>query len=182
MLEGIEPVRLVGEAEIHQLEAVARIAPAEREDQLGLIVGLADRSGLPVVEHLPIHHLRIGEPQACAVEPEVAEEAGDAGVLECLARDQLRLEAGLDLDLVPVDILDEGAAGRRAARLLVRPAGPAVQDVVRAIRLDIGDAAYAGILWSQSPGPRKMRGSFNRAWIAFGKSVITSEPLFLVLD
>src|SRR5206468_1609455 len=114
VLELIEPVRLMHQAQVDELQAVALVAGAEREDGLGLVVRLADRTRVAVIQDLPGHLLRMPEPQAHAVDAEMAEGAGDARALEGLARDELGLEARLELELVAHQIAQRGAAGRRA--------------------------------------------------------------------
>src|SRR5258706_16417563 len=125
----------MGEPQVEELEAVAWLASPEREDQLGLVVRFANRPRFAMVEGLPAHCLRVGEPQPLAVEVEHARRAPDAYLLEHVARNDLGLEARLGFDLRPVEIRERCASGRRAARLEVRPARIAQEDVFRVIGL-----------------------------------------------
>src|SRR5438045_330962 len=148
MLQRIEAVRLVRKAEVEQLETVARIAPPQGEDELRLVVGFADRPRLAMVEGLPRHALRIGEPEPCAVESEYASRPSEADVLEGTTRDELRLKAALDLYFAVVEIGERRAAGRGAARLEVRATRVVSEDVVGAVGEDVREAAHAGIIRS----------------------------------
>src|SRR5690606_3311761 len=65
-----------------------RIAGAEHQHRLGLVVGLAERPRGLVVEHLPARALRIAQPQVAVVAEDILDRLG----LEA------ELELGLDLD------------------------------------------------------------------------------------
>src|SRR5258708_20169510 len=54
----------MGEPQVEELEAVARLASAQRQDQLGLVVRFANRPRFAMVEGLPAHCLRVGEPRS----------------------------------------------------------------------------------------------------------------------
>ena len=78
MLELLEPVGFMHQAQVDELEAVARVAGAQGQDGLGLVVRVADRARAAMIERLPIHLLRMAEPQAHAVDADVTEGSGNA--------------------------------------------------------------------------------------------------------
>src|SRR2546426_2299858 len=87
----------------------------------------------------------------------MAESLGDAGLVECLTRNQLGLEARLELELILVQILELSAAGRRAARPIVRTVRPAQNYVVRPVSQDVRQMPCPAVLCAELPGPGEVR-------------------------
>src|SRR5436190_17043984 len=150
-------VRLVHEAEVEELEAVAFIAVAEAEDRLGLVVGFAQQARVACVVDLPVHALRVAEPQAHAVDADMREQRRHADALERLARGELGLEAHLELELVAIEVLGWRRAARWTARLDVRIARPARNDVVRLVPHDVREPPRPRLLAAELPGFAQVR-------------------------
>src|SRR5258706_5779207 len=182
-------VRLVHEAEVEELEAVAFIAVAEAEDRLGLIVGFAQQARVASVVDLPVHALRVAEPQAHAVDADLREERRHAQALEHFARGELGLEAHLELELVPVEVQGWRRAARWTARLGVGTARPARNNIVRAVTDDIRQAPGARLLAAELPGFTQVRRRGRRidrpAGVRLGgprKLVVAGDALVDVLE
>src|SRR6267378_6501293 len=157
-----EPVGFMHEAQVDELEAIAFVAGAQSQDRLGLVVRIPDGARVAAVERLPVHLLRIAEPQAHAVDAGITERLGDAGLVECLARNQLGLEARLEFELILVHVRECRAAGRRAARLIVRAVRPAQNDVVWPVSQDVCQVPYPAVLRAELPGPGEVRRTRGR--------------------
>src|SRR5882762_3961963 len=80
-----KPVGFMHEAQVDELEAIAFVAGAQGQDRLGLVVRIPDGARVAAVERLPVHLLRVAEPQAHAVDADMTESLGEAGLVECLA-------------------------------------------------------------------------------------------------
>src|SRR5467141_310415 len=184
-----KPVGFMHETQVDELEAIAFAAGAQRQDCLGLVVRIPDGTRVAVVERLPVHLLRIAEPQAHAVDADMTESLGHAGLVECLARNQLGLEARLEFELILVQIREWCEAGRRAARLIVRAVRPAQKYVVRPVSQDVRQVPYPAVLCAELPGPgevRRTRGGIDaRSGRRFRRSrelVVAGEPRVDVLE
>src|SRR6266446_5176029 len=183
------PVGFMHQAQVDELEAITLVAGAQGQDCLGLVVRIPDGTRVAVVERLPVHFLRVAEPQAHAVDADMAESPGDAGLLECLARNQLGLEARLEFELILVQIREWCEAGPRAARLIVRAVRPAQNYVVRPVSQDVCQVPYPAVLHAELPGPGQVRRTRGRVDGPCGgrlrcprELVIAREPLVDVLE
>src|SRR5882762_10672993 len=119
----------------------------------------------------------------------MTESLGDAGLVECLARNQLCLEARLEFELIVVQIREFCAAGRRAARPKVRAVRPAQNYVVRPVSQDVCQVPYPAVVCAELPGTNEVRRTRGRIDGPSGgrfsrprELVVAGEPLVDVLE